>query len=76
MAVGQERFDKLSKYCEPTKTVEELAELSKNEFVDILAEAVDNYKPVADNGYRGLPNANISTKSNQERLMEILADLK
>lgn len=49
-ALGKERQDKLAKYG-VEKSVEELAELSKDQFVDELAEAVDNYKPVVGGYY-------------------------
>ena len=43
--VGEERLTKLKKYGEVAQTVEELAEMSKEKFVDVLAEMVENYKP-------------------------------
>lgn len=43
--VGEERFVKLSKYGEVAKSKEELAEMTKEDFVETLIEAVEGYKP-------------------------------
>ena len=43
--VGAERFAKLSKYGEVPKSKEELAEMTKEDFVESLIEAVEAYKP-------------------------------
>lgn len=43
--VGAERFAKLSKYGEVPKSEEELAEMTKEDFVETLIEAVEAYKP-------------------------------
>lgn len=70
-AVGEERYNKLAKYGEVKNTKEELAEMDKSDFVDVLAEAVENYKP---SGYRGLPGTGNGNSNRKERLMEILAE--
>lgn len=43
--LGAERLEKLQKYGEVAQTADELAEMSKEKFVDVLAEMVENYKP-------------------------------
>lgn len=68
-AIGEERYEKLKKYGEPKQTKEELAEMDKASFVDVLAEAVENYKP---SGYRGLPTGSDEKSDRKNRLMEIL----
>lgn len=42
---GEERFTKLSKYGEPCKTKEELAEMEKMAFVDLLEKTIENFNP-------------------------------
>ncbi|WP_336786945.1 hypothetical protein [Paenibacillus sp. MMO-177] len=43
--VGAERHEKLSKYGEVSKTADELAEMTKESFVDLMAEMVEGYQP-------------------------------
>lgn len=74
LVVGKERLEKLSKYGKTEKTEEQLAEVTKEEFVDILSEAVDNYKP-SNKGYKGLPNTETKPKYGKDRLLELLSEL-
>lgn len=43
--VGTERMEKLKKYGEVKKTIDEIASMTKEEFVDELASVVENFKP-------------------------------
>lgn len=43
---GTARLAKLQKYGEVSKSIDELAEMTAEEFVGVLEEMVDNYKPV------------------------------
>lgn len=75
LLVGKERLEKITKYGKTDKTEEQLAEISKEEFVNVLAEAVDNYVPDSTaKNYKGLPNTNLTNQSKKDRLLSILSD--
>ena len=73
--LGKERLEKLSKYGEVKKSAEELAEMEKSEFVDLLAEMVENYKPTEEiaeeEGAMGVPFEKTS-KSKVDRKEKLL----
>lgn len=72
LEVGNQRLEKLSKYGEVTKTAEELAEISKEEYADMLLEMAENYKPVSEPGITGVPFVDSKVPNRKNELMEIL----
>ena len=75
LKVGEERLEKLKKYGDVDKTAEELAELTKEEFADMVLEFAENYKPTVTDGYRGVPYNDSRTPDKKERLLDILQKL-
>ena len=75
LQVGAQRLEKLQKYGEVDKTAEELAEISKEEYADMLLEMAENYKPTADNGFIGVPYVDSKNANRKDQLMEILKTL-
>jgi len=70
--VGTERYEKLKKYGEPIKTVDEIAELTKEEFADLLCEMVDSYVPDEMSSI-GVPfTKQKSETSSKEKLLGLL----
>lgn len=83
-ATGEQRLTKLKKYGDTDKTADELAELTKEAFVDILAEAVENFSPTGqenaskdDDGIVGAyHNTDAREKSNdKDNLLGIVTGL-
>ena len=77
-AVGKERKERLEKYGETKYSAEELAEMTKEDFVEALESAVDSYVPAAPEVGEKIMGAFISesaTKSKGARLAEILGEL-
>ena len=72
LEVGNQRFEKLSKYGEVAKTAEELAEISKEEYADMLLEMAENYKPVNGTEVIGVPFVDSKAPNRKNELMEIL----
>ncbi len=74
--IGAERAEKLSRF-KVTKTAEELAEITKEEFVNVLEEAVNNYEPsFAEDTSRGAFMVDTKLKNKDANLMELLNKLK
>lgn len=57
-ALGNERAEKLAKF-KVEKDATELAELTKEEFVDMLVEAAENFKPEVATTIEAIPQDNI-----------------
>lgn len=74
-ALGEERKAKLEKYGDVAQTVDELAEMSKEDFVDALETAVASYEPAIKLDIKGTYVHENTAKSNAERLSELLSDL-
>lgn len=77
--LGQERLEKLQKYGKVEKTANELAELEKETFVDLLEKMVINYNPseVAEQDGVGVHFENPSKKKvdNKTKLLNFLEGL-
>lgn len=76
LAVGQARMDKLSKLGEVAQTVEELSELSKDEYANLLIEMAENYKPSEVKGSTvTTPFYEKNNVSDKHKMIQLLADL-
>lgn len=73
-ALGKERFEKLSKFGEVDKTVDELAEMSKEQFVDLMAVMVENYKPelASANSEIATPVYKVNKQQEKDRKEQLL----
>lgn len=67
-ALGEERQAKLAKYG-VKKSADELAEMTKEQFIDELAAAVENYTPVVGGYYS---NEGHDTVDNKSKLLNIV----
>lgn len=77
-SLGKERKERLEKYGETKYSTVELAEMTKEEFVEALESAVDSYTPTATEVGEKLIGTFVSeqtTKSKGDRLAEILIEL-
>lgn len=71
-ALGNERAEKLAKF-KVEKDATELAELTKEEFVDMLVEAAENFKPEVATTIEAIPQDNIVvTRKDGETLKSFL----
>lgn len=82
LVVGADRLAKLSKYGEVDKKADELAEMSKEAFVDLLAEMVDGFTPSGQENAEkdGLMGAyhntdKHNTSSNKQNLLALVTGL-
>ena len=79
-ALGKERAAKLEKFGVKDVDVAELSEMSAVDFADKLVEAADNAQTVlaeehGEGEAMGIPQVNVNTGSNQDKLMKALGSL-
>lgn len=71
VALAQSRAEKLTKLGVTVEDNMELAEKSKDEFANLLLEAIENYKPEATPSYQGLPVHKTGATTGKDELLEI-----